>query len=117
VLVALCAPEVPCGAASKKALDSASLTVTPVSFESDVRAALSKVALGEVDAALVYRTDALIEDGVDAIEFPESANAINDYPIAVLKDAPNPTAAQAFVDYVLSSAGAARLTEYGFQQP
>lgn len=117
VLVALCAPQVPCGAAAEKALESASLTVTPVTYESDVRAALSKVALGEVDAALVYRTDALIESGVAAIEFPESANAMNDYPIAVLAQAPNPAGARAFVDYVLSTAGAAKLTDYGFQQP
>jgi len=117
VSVALCAEQVPCGAAAKTAISSANLTITPVSFEENVRAALSKVSLGEVDAALVYRTDAAVDDSVDAVEFPESANAINDYPIAVLKDAPNKPAAQAFVAFVRSSAGAATLTEYGFQQP
>jgi molybdate transport system substrate-binding protein len=117
VKVALCAVEVPCGAAAKKAIDAAGLTITPVSFEQNVRAALSKVSLGEVDAALVYRTDAAIDDTVEGVEFPESAEAINDYPIAVLKDAPNKEAAEAFVAWVLSSEGAAVLTEYGFQEP
>ena len=88
--VALCAEQVPCGAAAKKALDAANVTLTPVTLEQDVKAALAKVKLGEVDAALVYRTDAKsAASDVDGIEFPESAGAINDYPIVVLKNAPN----------------------------
>lgn len=118
VKVALCAEQVPCGAAAKKALDAASVTLTPVTLEQDVKAALSKVKLGEVDAALVYRTDAkAAASDVDGIEFPESAGAVNDYPIAVLKDAPNKTGAQAFVAYVQSGKGMAVLTAAGFQEP
>jgi molybdate transport system substrate-binding protein len=117
VTVALCDPAVPCGAAAKTALAAASVSITPVTLEQDVKSALSKVTLGEVDAALVYRTDAAAERKVDAIEFPESAKAINDYPIAVLKDAPNKTGAQAFVAYVLSDAGTKVLTDAGFQRP
>jgi molybdate transport system substrate-binding protein len=117
VTVALCAEQVPCGAAAKTAIEAAGLTITPVSFEENVRGALSKVALGEVDAALVYRTDAAIEPAVEAVEFPESAEAINDYPIAVLSEAPNKAGAEAFVAYVLSTAGASVLTGYGFQEP
>jgi molybdate transport system substrate-binding protein len=118
VKVALCAEQVPCGAAAKKALDAAGVKLTPVTLEQDVKAALSKVKLGEVDAALVYRTDAkaAVSD-VDGIEFPESAGAINDYPIAVLKDAPNRTAARAFLAYVRSDKGEAVLTAAGFQTP
>jgi len=117
VTVALCDPAVPCGSAAKTALAAASVTITPVTLEQDVKAALSKVTLGEVDAALVYRTDAAAEPGVDAVEFPESAKAINDYPIVVLKDAPNKAGAQAFVAYVLSDAGSKVLTDAGFQRP
>ncbi|GAB7041000.1 molybdate ABC transporter substrate-binding protein [Catenuloplanes niger JCM 9533] len=111
--VALCAEEVPCGAAAKRA----GVTVTPVTLERDVKAALAKVKLGEVDAALVYRTDATAAPSdVDAVEFPESANAINDYPIVVLADAPNPAAAAGFVEFVRTE-GLAVLTEAGFQAP
>lgn len=118
IKVALCAEQVPCGSAAKRALAAASVRLTPVTLEQDVKAALSKVKLGEVDAALVYRTDAKeASSDVDGIEFAESAGAINDYPIVVLKDAPNPTAAQAFVDYVLSNQGLAVLTQAGFQAP
>ncbi|GAA1501410.1 molybdate ABC transporter substrate-binding protein [Dactylosporangium maewongense] len=118
VKVALCAEQVPCGAAAKKALDAATVKLTPVTLEQDVKAALSKVKLGEVDAALVYRTDAKTAAAdVEGVEFPESAGAINDYPIIVLKKAKNPAGAQAFVAYVMSDKGKAVLTGAGFQAP
>ena len=118
VKVALCAEQVPCGAAARKALDAAGARLTPATLEQDVKGALAKVKLGEVDAALVYRTDvrAAAAD-LDAVEFPESAGAINDYPIVVLKQAGNPAGARAFVDFVRSEAGRAVLTGAGFQAP
>lgn len=115
--VALCAEQVPCGAAAKTALAAGSVTVTPVTLETDVKAALSKVSLGEVDAALVYRTDANTSTTVEGVEFPESAKAINDYPIVVLKGAPNRPGALAFKAWVLSDKGRAQLTKVGFQKP
>jgi molybdate transport system substrate-binding protein len=118
VKVALCAPQVPCGAAAQKALQSANVSVTPVTQEQDVKAALSKVTLGEVDAALVYRTDAkAAASDVEGIEFPESANAINEYPVVVLKSGPNKAGGQAFVTYVLSPPAQKVLTDAGFQTP
>nr|BFE69279.1 hypothetical protein GCM10020092_025800 [Actinoplanes digitatis] len=118
VKVALCAPEVPCGAAAQKVIAAAGVTIKPVTLEQDVKAALSKVKLGEVDAALVYRTDAKASaSDVDGVEFPESSGAINEYPIIVLKNAPNKAGAQAFVAYVLSDKGTAVLTAAGFQAP
>jgi molybdate transport system substrate-binding protein len=116
--VALCAEQVPCGAATKKALIAANLKLTPVTQEQDVKAALSKVKLGEVDAALVYRTDAKAASGdVEGIEFPESAGAINDYPIVALKSAANPSAAAAFVAFVQTGPALTVLTDAGFQKP
>jgi molybdate transport system substrate-binding protein len=118
VKVALCAEQVPCGAAAKKALDAAGVKLTPVTLEQDVKAALTKVKLGEVDAALVYRTDAKSAAAdVTAVEFPESAKAVNDYPIVALSRAPNPAAAKAFVAYVLSGGARTVLTGVGFQNP
>jgi molybdate transport system substrate-binding protein len=115
--VALCAEEVPCGAAAATAVEASGVELTPVTYEQDVRATLSRVTLGEVDAALVYRTDVATTTEVEGIEFPESASAINDYPIIVLGEAPNPAAGQAFVTYVLSPEGQAVLAEAGFQTP
>jgi molybdate transport system substrate-binding protein len=116
--VALCAEQVPCGAAARKALSAAGVDLTPVTLEQDVKAALSKLTLGEVDAALVYRTDAAVSSStVDVVEFAGSKQAVNDYPIVVLADAPNPAAARAFVEYVLSARGRTVLAEAGFQVP
>ncbi|OLF04409.1 molybdate ABC transporter substrate-binding protein [Actinophytocola xinjiangensis] len=116
--IGLCAEQVPCGAASKKVFEAAGVTPAPDTLEQDVKAVLTKVSLGEVDAALVYRTDVKAAgDKVEGIEFPESADAVNDYPIAPCAQAPNPQAAQAFIDYVLSQEGQAVLTEAGFGTP
>ncbi|WP_420330313.1 molybdate ABC transporter substrate-binding protein [Micromonospora endolithica] len=116
--VALCAEQVPCGAAARRVLDAASVTLTPVTLEQDVRGALAKVRLGEVDAALVYRTDARAAAAeVAAVEFAESAGAVNDYLIVVLADAPHPDGARAFVAYVRSAPARAVLAGAGFQSP
>jgi molybdate transport system substrate-binding protein len=116
--VVLCAPAVPCGAAATTALAAGNVKLTPVSLAQDVKSALSPVELGEADAALVYRTDALASQGkVQGIEFPESAQAINNYLIAALKNAKDLTDAQAFVAFVESPAGIRVLTDAGFQAP
>ena len=116
--IAICAAQVPCGAAAAKVFAAAGITAQPDSLEQDVKAALTKVSLGEVDAALVYKTDVLsAKDKVEGIEFPESSKAVNEYPIATLSKAPNPDGAKAFVDYVLSDKGKAVLTAAGFDAP
>jgi molybdate transport system substrate-binding protein len=116
--IALCAPEVPCGAAAEKAFDAAGLTAAPDTLEEDVKAALTKVQLGEVDAALVYVTDVQAAgDAVEGIEFPEAADAVNGYPICTLSDAPNPAGALAFVQLVTSDAGRKALAAAGFASP
>ncbi|MGA6156575.1 molybdate ABC transporter substrate-binding protein [Stenotrophomonas sp. NPDC087984] len=116
--VALCAKEVPCGSAAQKALDASKLKLTPVSYEQDVKGALTKVQLKEVDASVVYKTDVKAAGGkVAGVEFPESKQAINDYPIALLKNAPNAEAATAFIDLVKSAQGQKVLGEAGFLKP
>ncbi|MET7780900.1 MULTISPECIES: molybdate ABC transporter substrate-binding protein [Streptomyces] len=116
--VVLCDKTVPCGAAAQKALDASKLKLTPASYEQDVKSALTKVELKEADAAVVYKTDVKAAgDKVEGVEFPESAKAINDYPIALLKDAPNAAAAKAFIALVQSAEGQKVLTAAGFLQP
>ena len=118
VKVALCQPEAPCGALAAKVLANAGLAVTPVTLEADVKATLSKVQLGEVDAGLVYLTDVRAADAkVKGIAIPAEVNASTSYPIATLNRSQNPTLARAFVDYLLSSDGAAVLDRAGFRRP
>lgn len=118
VKVALCQEQVPCGTVSKQVFEKAGINVTPVTRENDVKAVLTKVQLGEVDAGLVYATDVKASgDKVKGVEIPGDVNASTSYPIAVLAKAPNKAGAQAFVDYVLSTDGAKVITEAGFAAP
>jgi molybdate transport system substrate-binding protein len=87
-----------------------------VSYETNVRAVLTKVALGEADAGIVYSTDAKsVEPGKTyAISLPAALDQIAQYPIAPLAKAPNKELAKAFVDFVLSPEGKHILSKYGF---
>ncbi|MFI1768790.1 molybdate ABC transporter substrate-binding protein [Streptomyces sp. NPDC020800] len=116
--VVLCDKTVPCGAAAQKALDASKLKLTPASYEEDVKSALNKVVLKEADAAVVYKTDVKAAGGkVEGVEFPESAKAINDYPIALLKSTKNAETAKAFIALVQSAEGQKVLSEAGFLKP
>ncbi|WP_329249148.1 molybdate ABC transporter substrate-binding protein [Streptomyces canus] len=116
--VVLCDKEVPCGAAAQKALDASRLKLTPVSYEQDVKAALTKVELKEADAAVVYKTDVhAAGDKVGGVEFPESADAVNEYPITLLNDAQHTDTAKAFIALVRSAEGQKVLTKAGFLKP
>ena len=118
VKVALCQPQVPCGSTAIKVLAKAKVVVKPVSLEPDVKAVLSKVTLGEVDAGMVYVTDVKSAGSkVNGVVIPSDVNASTSYPIAPLSKSANAATAQAFVDYVLSPAGASVLTAAGFEQP
>ncbi len=116
--LAVCAPDVPCGAAAEQVFTAAGVTAQPDTLEEDVRAALTKVELGEVDAALVYASDVQAAgDSVEGIAFPEAEEAVNSYPIAGLTGSADPDAAQAFLDLVASDAGQQALTDAGFRRP
>jgi molybdate transport system substrate-binding protein len=117
LVVVLCLPSVPCGRYGAQALQKAGVTVKPASQETDVKAVLSKVALGEADAGIVYVTDVKAGgDEVAGIAIPAAFNVVADYPIAVLKDSPNRALANAFVGFILAD-GRRALTRYGFTTP
>lgn len=116
VTVVLAAEEVPAGQYAREAIDGQDLEVRPASLETDVRAVLSRVALGEADAGVVYSSDiATAGDDVEGVTIPADENVPATYPVATLDDAADPTAAQAFVDLVLSDEGRRLLRRYGFQ--
>lgn len=87
-----------------------------VSEEDNVRQVSAKVALGEADAGIVYRSDVTpdIVGDVIALPIPDAINTLATYPIAVTDDSANPDLAQAFIDYVLSDAGQETLVNWGF---
>lgn len=115
LLVVLCAPQVPCGAASATLISDAGMKVTPVSEEQNVKAVLTKVSLGEADAGLVYATDVKASGGdVDGVDIANANKAVNTYMIGVPASTTNKAAGQAFIDMVLSDAGQTILAEVGF---
>jgi len=118
LVVVLCAPRVPCGTYSAQALGKAGVKVMPASQEQDVKSVVTKVGLGEADAGIVYVTDVKAGGGsVQGVDIPDAENVVAHYPIAVLKGAANPAAADAFVAYVRSRAGLAVLQGFGFGPP
>jgi molybdate transport system substrate-binding protein len=116
--VAICAPQVPCGAATIKVFAAAKIVPAPDTLEQDVKAALRRVESDEVDAALVYKTDVLAAgDNVEGIDFSEATRAVNVYQIATLRASENAAFAQRFVEYARSVDGQAVLSEAGFGRP
>lgn len=116
--VVVCQPPVPCGAATRKVEEATGVRVNPVSEEPDVTDVLDKVTTGQADAGVVYRTDAIhAGDKVATVEFPEATRAVNTYPVALLKDAPQSGPARSFVDLVTGAAGQKILHAAGFGKP
>jgi molybdate transport system substrate-binding protein len=115
LIVLTCDPEVPIGRYTEQVFEAAGVEVTPDSLEENVRGIVTKVVEGEADAGLVYVTDVLgAGDAATGVEIPDDINVIASYPIAPVTDSPNPEAAAAFTEYVLSDDAQAILAEFGF---
>ena len=118
VKTVVCAPAVPCGAATVTVETASGVRLAPVSEENAVTDVLGKVSSGEADAGLVYLTDVKgAGSSVTGIPFPESSSAVNTYPIATVKAGTNSKLAQAFVDFVIGSVGRSVLSAAGFGAP
>src|SRR5438067_2056200 len=111
----LCAAEVPCGKYGAQALSKAGVKAQPKSLEANVKAVVTKVTSGQVDAGIGYVTDAKAAAGMaDGIDIPDQYNVAAEYPMAVLKQSKNPNLAYLFLDYVLGPDAQAMLRKFGF---
>lgn len=118
LIVVICQPAVPCGAAGQRLASDAGVSLAPDSEESDVKSVLNKVRAGEADAGLVYVSDITTAgDAVDAVEIADADQAQTMYPIAALRDAPHRELAGEFVDLVRSPSGRRVLAAAGFGPP
>nr|WP_062211963.1 molybdate ABC transporter substrate-binding protein [Demequina oxidasica] len=118
VTTVVCAPQVPCGAATRKLENDLGVDIPAVSEENNVTDVLGKVRSGQADAGVVYVTDIARAGGdLAAVPIVGADAAINACPIAPLTDAHNPTAATAFVSYVTGTKGQAVLADAGFGTP
>ena len=128
VLLVLAAPGVPVREYTEQLLDRlavrpgygsayrAAVMANLVSEEPNVRQVVARLALGEADAGIVYRSDvtADVADQIVALPIPDSLNPTATYPIAVTADSRQPALAQAFVDFVLGAEGQAVLSQWAF---
>jgi molybdate transport system substrate-binding protein len=118
LIVVTCGPDVPIGKYSAEVFTKAGVTVTPKSYEADVKAVVNKVTLGEADAGIVFATDVeAAGDKATGVEIPDDLNVIATYPIAVTKAVKNADVADAFVAFVLGDEGQAILADAGFTGP
>jgi len=117
LLIGLCAAQVPCGDFGRQVLAAAGIVPEPDTDEPNVRALLTKIEDGELDAGLVYRTDVAASRRVEGIEIPNRFNVEASYPIVVLAGSARPEAAGAFVAFVRSENGRAILEARGFTVP
>ena len=117
LLVGLCAAEVPCGALAQQALSEASVTPSVDTLEPNVRALAAKISLGELDAGLVYATDARTV-GLAAVDAPELHDHRNGYYIAAVSAEPAPEVQAVIDDFTgLGGTGAEALYAHGFGRP
>jgi molybdate transport system substrate-binding protein len=95
---------------------SAAVLRNAVSLESNVKQVVAKVELGEADAGVVYGSDvtAGVAPKLRTVTIPSQLNVIAEYPIGITREAGNPRAAEAFIDFVLSPAGQAVLEKHSF---
>ncbi|WP_277212975.1 molybdate ABC transporter substrate-binding protein [Isoptericola croceus] len=118
----VCAPQVPCGAATTAVVSDSGLTLHPVSEEQSVTDVLHKVVVGEADAGIVYVTDvARAGPGVEGVSFPQAGAAVNTYPIAAVTqtdaDTDHAALVQQFIDAVQGPEGQRLLADLGFVAP
>ncbi len=126
--IVLGVPEVPIGRYAAAIFDNADREIGPgfrarveahvVSREPNVRQVLAKVAMGEAEAGIVYRTDVRgADEAMRVVSIPPEVSVIAAYPIATLEGAPHPRLARAWIELVLGAEGRDVLSEAGFLAP
>ena len=117
LLIGLCAAEVPCGAHARVGLSQAGIEPVPDTDEPNVRALVTKLSAGELDAAVVYASDADSVGGIESLGWTVGAAPETTYEAAVLAGALNPRAAVAFVEFLGSAFSQNAFAELGFRAP
>ncbi len=112
---AVCVPAAPCGDATRRLFELDQFTGKPATEEENVRSVLTKVTAGEVDAGLVYASDATAAgDKVDVVRADNASEVVNVDPIATVKGSKNADAAKDWIDLVTGTRGQKALRDHGF---
>ncbi len=119
--IALAGENVPAGKYAEQALTALGIfdalrTEGKIVRGHDVRQTLSFVERGEVDAGIVYATDARLSDAVVvAFAFDAAAHEPIEYPLALLKSDRDNPAAKRFFEYLCSDAAQEVYAKHGFR--
>jgi len=116
LLIGLCAKDVPCGALAGRSLEAAGVTASPDTLEPNVRALAVKIALGELDAGLVYATDAAALE-LQTVQAPELNEHVNRYLMASVESLPSPPGQAVMDAFEPGGIGAQALRQLGFGAP
>ena len=112
---AVCVPAAPCGDATQRLFALNKFTGKPATEEENVKGVLTKVTTGEVDAGLVYASDAQSAgDKVDVVRAENASEVVNVDPIAAVKGGKNAGAAEDWIDLVTGTEGQEVLASHGF---
>ena len=124
LLIGLCAAEVPCGALARAGLAEMGIDPVPDTDEPNVRALVTKLAAGELDAAVVYASDTAVHTAsgqqtgtIESLGWNSGDAPQTSYAAVVLRDAPNAAAAKEFLDYLRSDAALDVFADHGFTLP
>lgn len=118
VKVSLAGPEVPAGGYALEAFNKAEIAVDPVSEETEVKAVVTRVAIGGADAGVVYVTDAIASDAeIESVRIAERYNVVATYPAVTLNTSENADLAQKFIDFLITDEAQQILDDYGFKAP
>lgn len=122
-IIALGNSDVPVGQYSEEIYRNLGLwdklkSMNKISYASNVKEVLSQVAAGAVDCGVVYSTDAATSKGVDVVaEAPKGSHRPITYPAAILKNAKNPEAANAFIAFLKGPESLKIFNKIGFAVP
>ena len=113
-----CVETAPCGASWAALADQQGIEAEPASLEVDVKAVLARVVADEVDAGVVYASDAVAAgDAVETLDLPGAEDQVTSYALGLLEQSSEPGLAQDFADLVLGETGRGVLTDAGFGVP
>ena len=129
VKLALAQPEVPAGNYSRILIRQLAqdprfgleytlqVLANVVTEEPNVRSVLNKVVLGEVDAGLVYYSDAQTASDISVIPVPSENNVLASYTVAALRSSDQPDVAVSFIGFIMSAVGQGILGDHAFGPP
>jgi len=116
--IVLCDVSQPCGRYAAELFSNADITVEPSSRESSISGVISRIRTGEADAGIGYASDLVANTDISGVAIPAVDNIVAAYPVGIASQpsSGSSTAAQLFVDFLMSEKGQTLLSSFGFER-